>query len=76
MIVLASAILILALLAISGAALVSMSRIQQDSEDALLEQMDIRLQSVAESKSLLADTVMSVYTNDVRTLVGFAEELY
>ena len=76
MIILASAILILALLVTTGSALYSMYQIQEDGERAMLEQMDIRLQNLAESKAMLADSILSVYTGDVRTLVGYAEELY
>ena len=76
MIILASAILVLALLVTTGSALYSMYQIQEDGERAMLEQMDIRLQNLAESKAMLADSILSVYTGDVRTLVGYAEELY
>ena len=55
MIILASAILILALLVTTGSALYSMYQIQEDGERAMLEQMDIRLQNLAESKAMLAD---------------------
>ena len=69
-------IVLLALVTAAGAALFVISKIQEDSEEALIEQMERRLNSVTEGRALMADYELSAYSSYITMLAGYAEDLY
>ena len=65
-----------ALVLSSAAGIVSMIRIQGDSENALVAQMEQNLSNIVTSKANLADSELGKYTEHVRNFADYIHGLY
>ena len=65
-----------ALVLTSAVGLVSMARIQGDSESALIHQMEQNLSNIVISKANLADSELGKFTEHVRDFAGYIHGLY
>ena len=70
------AISIIALIVTSSVGIVSMFRIQGDSESALIHQMEQNLRTIIENKARLADSELSKYSGYIQNCADFAHDLY
>ncbi|MBQ7545242.1 MAG: SpoIIE family protein phosphatase [Synergistaceae bacterium] len=70
------AISIAALIVTSSAGIVSMMRIQGDSESALIHQMEQNLRTIIEDKARFADSELSKYAGYLLNCAEYARDLY
>ena len=70
------AISIIALLVTSSVGIVSMIRIQGDSESALIHQMEQNLRTIIEDKAKLADSELGKYAGYIQNCADYAHDLY
>lgn len=76
MLIITTMIVVLALLAATGAALYAIYRMRMDSERALTDQMEKRLINIVEGRAMMADYELSTYSGYIKSMAGYAEELY
>ena len=67
---------IIALLVTSSVGIVSMIRIQGDSEAALIHQMEQNLRTIIEDKAKLADSELGKYAGYIQNCADYAHDLY
>ena len=65
-----------ALFLTTTAGIISMFRIQEDSEQALINQMEQNLHNIATSKASLADSELGKYADYAQNLADYIHELY
>ena len=70
------AIVVLALLLASTAAVGTMLRIRERSRTAVISQMESQLRNIVDSKADMADAELSFYSDTIRMLASSAENMY